>query len=129
MSDTEIFEKIRVLDEARIAATVAGDIARLEPLIGKSLRYVHGSGVDEDRALYLQRLGDGFYDYQQLVSIARVFRQFGDVVLVNGDIEIDVIVREKGHKHFRSRYLQAWALEAGSWRMVSWQSTPLPENL
>ncbi len=126
MPDTELFEHILALDEARIAATLAGDVARLEPLIGKSLRYVHSSGTDEDRALYLQRLGDGFYDYQQLVSIARAFRRFGDMVLVNGDVEIDVIVREKGRKHFRSRYLQAWALEGDAWRMVSWQSTPLP---
>lgn len=126
MSDTETFEQVLALDEARIAATLAGDVARLEPLIGKSLRYVHSSGTDEDRALYLQRVGDGFYDYQQLVSIARAFRRFGEVVLVNGDVEIDVVVREKGRKQFRSRYLQAWALEDGSWRMVSWQSTPLP---
>jgi|SRR5690606_13879922 len=126
MSDTETFEQVLALDEARIAATLAGDVARLEPLIGKSLRYVHSSGTDEDRALYLQRVGDGFYDYQQLVSIARAFRRFGEVVLVNGDVEIDVVVREKGRKQFRSRYLQAWALDDGSWRMVSWQSTPLP---
>lgn len=127
MTDTELFEQILELDEARVAATLAGDIARIEPLIGSTLRYVHSSGTDEDRALYLQRLADGFYDYQQLVSVARAFRRFGDVVLVNGDVDIDVIVREKGRKQFRSRYLQAWALEGGSWRMVSWQSTPLPK--
>ncbi len=126
MSDTELFERILALDEARIAATLAGDVSRLEPLIGSTLRYVHSSGTDEDRKLYLQRVGEGFYDYRQLASIARAFRRFGDVVLVNGDVEIDVVVREKGRKHFRSRYLQAWALEDGSWRMVSWQSTPLP---
>src|SRR5690606_12849936 len=124
MPDTELFEQILALDEARVAATLAGDTTRLEPLIGRSLRYVHSSGTDEDRALYLQRVAEGFYDCQQLVSIARAFRRFGDVVLVNGDVEIDVIVREKGRKHFRSRYLQVWALEEGSWRMVSWQSTP-----
>ena len=126
MSDTELFDHLLALDEERIAATLAGDAARLEPLIGSSLRYVHSSGTDEDRALYLQRVSEGFYDYRQLVSIARAFRRFGDVVLVNGDVEIDVVVRDKGRKHFRSRYLQAWALEDGGWRMVSWQSTPLP---
>ncbi|MFA7505790.1 MAG: nuclear transport factor 2 family protein [Burkholderiaceae bacterium] len=127
MMETELFDQILALDEARIAATLAGDLSRLEPLMGSSLRYVHSSGTDEDRALYLQRVGEGFYDYQQLIPIARDCRRFGDVVLVNGDVEIDVIVREKGRKHFRSRYLQAWALEKGSWRMVSWQSTPLPQ--
>lgn len=126
MTDTELFDHILALDEERIAATLAGDAGRLDPLIGSSLRYVHSSGTDEDRALYLQRVAEGYYDYRKLASIARAFRRFGDVVLVNGDVEIDVVVREKGRKHFRSRYLQAWALEDGEWRMVSWQSTPLP---
>lgn len=126
MTETELFEHILALDEARVAATLAGDVARLEPLIGSSLRYVHSSGTDEDRSLYLERVGGGFYDYQRLGSIARAFRRFGEVVLVNGDVEIDVVVREKGRKQFRSRYLQVWALENGGWRMVSWQSTPLP---
>ncbi|MCO5119651.1 MAG: nuclear transport factor 2 family protein [Burkholderiaceae bacterium] len=126
MTETELFEHILALDEARVAATLAGDVARLEPLIGSSLRYVHSSGTDEDRSLYLERVGGGFYDYQRLTSIVRAFRRFGEVVLVNGDVEIDVVVREKGRKQFRSRYLQVWALENGSWRMVSWQSTPLP---
>lgn len=126
MTETELFEHILALDEARVAATLAGDVARLGPLIGSSLRYVHSSGTDEDRSLYLERVGGGFYDYQRLTSIARAFRRFGEVVLVNGDVEIDVVVREKGRKQFRSRYLQVWALENGSWRMVSWQSTPLP---
>ena len=126
MTETELFEHILALDEARVAATLAGDVARLEPLIGSSLRYVHSSGTDEDRSLYLERVGGGFYDFQRLSLIADAFRRFGEVVLVNGDVEIDVVVREKGRKQFRSRYLQVWALENGSWRMVSWQSTPLP---
>lgn len=125
-TDTTLFDLILTLDEARIDATLAGDAARLEPLIGRTLRYIHSSGTDEDRALYLQRVGDGFYDYHRLDSIARAFRHFGEVVLVNGDVAIDVTVRDKGRKQFRSRYLQAWALEDGNWKMVSWQSTPLP---
>src|SRR5690606_7232611 len=126
MTDTELFDHILALAEERIAATLAGDAARLERLIGRTLRYARSIGTDEDRALYLRRVSEGFYDYRQLVSIARAFRRFGDVVLVNGDVEIDVVVRDKGRKQFRSRYLQAWALEDGNWRMVSWQSTPLP---
>lgn|SRR5690606_3695566 len=126
MTDTELFDRILALDAERIAATLAGDVARLEPLVGSSLRYVHSSGTDEDRALYLRRVSEGFYDYQGLVPVARDLRRFGDMVLVNGDVDIDVIVRDKGRKQFRSRYLQAWALEDGNWRMVSWQSTPLP---
>lgn len=126
MSDTEVFEQIAALDAQRSAAVLAADIAGLEPLLGSTLRYVHSSGTDEDRAQYLERLRDGFYDYRDLVSLRRDMRRYGDTVLVHGDVEIDVIVREKGQKRFRSRYLQVWAREDGAWRMVAWQSTALP---
>lgn len=127
MTDTELFAHVTGLDDARTAAILAGDFDRLESFLGNGLRYIHSSGADEDRATYLARLRDGYYQYRGLVSLARDFRRYGDVVLVNGDVEIDVIARRTVHKHFRSRYLQVWALEAEGWKMVSWQSVALPD--
>ncbi|MGE0311642.1 MAG: nuclear transport factor 2 family protein [Lautropia sp.] len=121
-----IIGAIEALDAERSAATLAADRSALERIIGDDLRYVHGSGADEDKAKYLERLGNGYYDYQSLKVLRRDFRVLGDVVLVNGDIDIDVIVEKTKHKRFTSRYLQVWARRAAGWQMVSWQSTPLP---
>ena len=60
--------------------------------------------------------------------IAEVFRSsevLGDVVLVNGDLRIDVEVKGT-RKVVLSRYLQVWARRPGGWQMVSWQSVPVP---
>ncbi|MGB7184716.1 MAG: nuclear transport factor 2 family protein [Burkholderiaceae bacterium] len=125
MSDQTIFETITGLDDARATATVAGDIDKVEAVLASTLCYVHGSGGQEDRALYLKRLREGFYDYKGLRSIRRDFRRFGDVVLVHGDINIHVVVNG-AEKDFESRYLQVWTLERDEWKMAAWQSTPLP---
>lgn len=125
-NEQDIIKTIEALDAERSAATIAADRPALERLIGEDLRYIHGSGADESKALYLERLGNGYYDYQSLKPGKRDFRVLGEVVLVNGDIDIDVIVDKTKHKQFTSRYLQVWAKRAAGWQMISWQSTPLP---
>ena len=124
MKDQEIFDHLTELDNERQRATIAGEIDKVEAVLGSSLRYVHGSGTDEDRDLYLQRLRDGFYDYQDMKPIRRDFRKFGDTVLVNGDMQIHVIVNGT-EKNFTGRYLQVWVLEANAWKFVAWETTPI----
>jgi ketosteroid isomerase-like protein len=50
----------------------------------------------------------------------------GDVVLVNGDLRINVEVAGT-KKIVMSRYLQVWAKRALGWQMVSWSSVPIPQ--
>ncbi len=125
MTDDELFTEIARRDEQRQQALLRADIDEVERYLGSSLRYLHASAVDEDRALYLQRLRSGHYQYQNLQTTHRDMRRFGDTVLVNGEIRIHVIVKG-AEKDFRGRYLQVWALEAGRWMMVAWQTTRVP---
>lgn len=124
MQDQAVFDHITELDNARQAATVAKDFDAVEAIIGSSLRYIHGSGTDEDRGLYLERLRGGFYDYKSMTPIRREFRRFGDSVLVHGDMQIHVIV-DGTEKNFKGRYLQVWANEGADWKFVAWETTPL----
>jgi hypothetical protein len=125
MSDAAgIIAEIEALEARRIAATVGKDWAVVERLLADDLRYVHGSGVDESKSLYLERLRSGHYDYKALTPVKRDFRVCPGVVLVNGDLEIDV-VSGGTPRAFVSRYLQVWVQGADGWRMASWQSTPL----
>lgn len=127
MSDDALFETITAIEEARTRATVAGDVEAIGNLVAANLCYVHGSGTQEDRALYLERLGSGFYDYKELTSRRRHFWRAGDAVMVNGDLTIHVIVNGT-EKKFDTRYLQVWTQEDGNWKMSAWQSTPLPAS-
>lgn len=128
MNESAVIASIKELEKKRLDATIAGDIAVLRELLGDDLRYVHASGADETRQQYLDKLASRHYVYKALVPGHRDFRVFGDVVLVNGHIGIEVISNGKD-KLIQSKYLQVWAQRAGRWQMVAWQSTQEPMAL
>ncbi len=125
MNDEAVFNTIKALDAQRTQALLAGDIDKVESFLGSSLHYVHSSSTDEDRALYLQKLRDGFYQYKALESTGQDYRRFGDTVIINGKIHVHVIAGGN-NKDFNARYTQIWVVENGDWKMVGWQTTLLP---
>lgn len=128
MTDTQAATSaVEAAEAKRIAATLARDFDTVANLIGDDLHYVHSSAVFEDKATYLQRLREGYYRYRGLTVKSRSLRVLGDVVLINGDIHIEVEVQGAA-KDVMSRYLQVWAKRNGRWLMVSWHSTPMPKQ-
>ena len=126
MSDKDIIQEIESLDTKRSQAILSKDYKALELLIGEDLRYIHSSSVQEDKKQYLDKLASGHYIYHGLDVLQREFRVIGDVVLVNGDLRINVEVAGT-KKIVMSRYLQVWAKRTSGWQMVSWSSVPIPQ--
>jgi ketosteroid isomerase-like protein len=118
-------QAIEAADAERARATLGKDAATLDRVLADDLLYVHSSATAESKALYVERVVTGYYDYRSLTNLRRAFRVYGDVALVDGDVRIEVIVAGTP-KDFVSRYLQVWTRRQGAWRMVSWQSTPIP---
>lgn len=123
--DTNDIKAIEEADARRTKATLDKDTATLATLFGDDLLYVHGSGTAETKEQYIGLIASRHYDYRSLTQLRRSFRGYGDLVLVDGDVRIQVVV-PAGERNFVSRYLQAWAKRDGRWQMVSWQSTPMP---
>ena len=123
--DTQDIKAIEEADARRAKATIDKDTATLQTLLGDDLLYVHGSGTSETKEQYIGLIASRHYDYRSLTQIRRSMRGYGDLVLVDGDVRIQVVV-PTGERNFVSRYLQAWAKRDGRWQMVSWQSTPIP---
>ena len=126
MSDKDIIQEIESLDAKRSQAILSKDYKALELLIGEDLRYIHSSSVQEDKKQYLDKLASGHYIYHGLDVLQREFRVIDDVVLVNGDLRINVEVAGT-KKIVMSRYLQVWAKRTSGWQMVSWSSVPIPQ--
>jgi uncharacterized protein (TIGR02246 family) len=118
-------QAIEAIDARRVDATLAQDAAALREIFGDDLIYVHGSAVAESRDVFIERATTGFYVYRALTTQRRNYRELGDVVLVDGDVRIQVCVKGTD-KDFVTRYLQVWARRDGRWQMISWQSTPVP---
>jgi len=121
---SNVINELESLDGRRMAAAIAKDRTTLQALLADDMRYVHSSGIDEDRATYVERCCNGHYDYQGFTSLRRDWRLYGDVALCNGDVQIEVKVQGTA-KTIQSRYLQVWTRGPKGWRMASWQSTPL----
>ena len=126
MSNKDVIQEIESLDAKRSQAILNKDFKALELLIGEDLRYIHSSSVQEDKKQYLEKLASGHYIYHGLDVLQREFRVMGDVVLVNGDLRINVEVAGT-KKIVMSRYLQVWAKSTSGWQMVSWSSVPIPQ--
>lgn len=126
MNDQDTIAHIEDLDAKRAAFILARDFAGLAPLIAEDLRYVHSSAVLENKQQYMDKLTSGHYAYRSMNIIQREMRVIGDVVLVNGDVRIEVAVNGTP-KVVMSRYLQVWAKRSAGWQMVSWQSVPIPQ--
>jgi ketosteroid isomerase-like protein len=116
---------ILTVERARQAACLAGEAERVAEFMSDDCVYVHSSAQAESKEEMLERFRAGTLVYKALDMSAVSVRAYGDVVLINGDMHIDVITNG-AHKDFVSRYLQVWRTENGVSKMVSWQSTPIP---
>ena len=120
----EVIREIEAADARRCRATIERDAATLEDLFGEDLLFVHAGAVAEDKARYIARVCRSAYRYRALTYLRRGFRVYGDTVLVDGDLRLQVDT-PGGARDFVVRFLQAWVRRERRWQMVSWQSTPL----
>jgi ketosteroid isomerase-like protein len=121
----QLAERIAALEDDRYQAMIAGDIERLSRLLSDRLTYTHSTALTESKAEYLASVAKGVFRYRDIKISERVIRDASGAALVTGRITIDVLI-DGQPKLLQSRFLNVWIEEAGGWRMIAWQSTPLP---
>ena len=57
---------VRKAEEARIAATLKGDVAALQALLAEGMTYVHSSAKLETRQEFLDLIKTGYYQYKSI---------------------------------------------------------------
>src|SRR5439155_12170562 len=112
------------LERQRIAAMVKKDIARLDALLADDLSYTHSGGTTDTKASFLTLIKErGRYlgvDY----SNTQVIPWAGNTVVVRGRAEI----RLENTPSYGVLFMDVWALRNGSWKMVAWQATRIPDT-
>jgi hypothetical protein len=119
------FTAVRQADDARVAATKAGDRAALEAIFSDSLNYAHSSGAVNDKQTYINAIVGGKTKYAAITFENRKFTAAGPgVVLITGH---ETLVEVKGGKSdtLVLNFLGVWHLENGAWRFLAWQSNRL----
>jgi hypothetical protein len=109
-------------DKARLTAMMAGDGEALGRLMSDQLRFVHSDGRVESKADYVKNMMAGDTQYVDArTSELETMQISPDVVVVLGVQEMRKRLGPDW-SNIKLRYLAVWRNEAGTWRMIAWQS-------
>lgn len=123
-TDDAIAAAVRAADDERIAATVAGDRARLGAVYSDELRYCHSNGRVDTKASQIEGLVAGPNRYEAFEYKDRAFKPIAPgVVLMTGRVLMHMANKGTGQKSSLDlNFLAVWREESGRWRFVAWQS-------
>ena len=123
--DADLQKNILDLEKKRIAAMVTKDLAALDSLLADDLSYTHSGGSTDSKASFITLIKErGRYlgvDYTN----PQVIPWGGNSVVVRGVAKI----RLEGTPSYDVLFMDVWALRNGSWKMVAWQATRVPEQV
>lgn len=117
----------RAADDARVAAMISADPAKLAAVFSDDLLYVHSSGKEDTKATFTEALTSGKSKYNTIRYEQRDFREVAPgLVLVNGRCRVQ-LGKAAPYTELHLSFLAAYRLEKGVWRFLAWQSCRMPE--
>jgi len=114
------------LDKKRMTAMAQKDVAALKTMICKGLVYTHSSGRQDTKQSLLDGMESGSTVYTSMVPSEVKAQDLGNAVVLTGVAAISVDSKGKSNS-FRVRFTDVYENQNGTWRMITWQSTKLPE--
>ena len=119
-------EMIIELDKKRMTATAQKDTGALKTMLCKGLVYTHSSGRQDTKQSLIDGIESGSTVYTSLVPSEVKAQDLGNAVVLTGVAAISV--NSKGNANsFRVRFTDVYENQNGTWRMIAWQSTKIPE--
>lgn len=113
-------------DDERLAATKAGDAARLGAIFSDDLRYCHSSGKVDNKASLTASLVSKASVYESFDYKERTFTLIGaGLATMAGRVIVHVGPAGKPAE-LDLAYLAIWREEKGKWRFLAWQSCKMP---
>ena len=118
--------RVIALDKERMQAMVDQDAAKLKNMICKDLIYTHSSARLDTKESLISNMESGATVYKACTPSDVVALDLGDSVVLTG--RADITVEAHGNPNsFSARFTDVWQNQDGTWRMVAWQSTKLPD--
>jgi hypothetical protein len=114
------------LDKKRMTATAQKDIAALKNMLCKGLVYTHSSGRQDTKQSLIDGIESGSTVYTSIEPSEVKAQDLGNAVVLTGVAAISVNSGGKPNS-FRVRFTDVYENQNGTWRMVTWQSTKIPD--
>ena len=115
-------DEIIALENRRVEAMTKGDANALDEILADDLIYTHSTARIDTKASFIEAITSGRSNYRSVERKDVNVRQFGDSAVVTGYAKFHV-----GDNKFEARFIDVYAKRNGSWQMVAWQSTKLPD--
>src|SRR5215510_3346998 len=110
--------EVRKADEARIAATIKGDVAALSALFADGMTYVHSSAKLETRQEFLDLIKSGFYQYKSIAPRDVTVRFYGDTAIMAGLADIEVVSGGTPGSP-KLRFTEVWVKGKSGWQLAA----------
>ena len=115
----------RAADDARVAAMVSADPAKLAAAFSDDLIYVHSNGKVDTKATFAPAIASGKSVYHSVTYEQRDFREVAPgLVLMTARCRVQLGKTAPFNELYLS-VLAAYRLENGAWRFLAWQSCKL----
>ena len=119
-------ETIVELDKKRMTAMAQKDVATLKNVLCKGLVYTHSSGRQDTKQSLIEGMESGKTVYTSIVPSDVKAQDLGNAVVLTGVAAISVNSSGKPNS-FRVRFTDVYENQNGTWRMITWQSTKIPD--
>src|SRR5947207_5532215 len=114
------------LDRQRMEAMAKKDLATLNEVLSDDLIYTHSSARLDTKQSLIGNMESGSTVYTSVVPSDVKAQDLGDTVVLTGSCRIGVNSGGRANS-FGVRFTDVYANRGGSWQMVTWQSTRLPD--
>ncbi|MEY2882086.1 MAG: hypothetical protein RLZZ15_4466 [Verrucomicrobiota bacterium] len=115
----------RAADDARVAAMISADPAKLAAAFSDDLIYVHSNGKVDTKATFAPAIASGKSVYHAVSYEQRDFREVAPgLVLMTARCRVQLGKAAPFNELYLS-VLAAYRLENGAWRFLAWQSCKL----
>ena len=115
----------RAADDARVAAMISADPAKLAAAFSDDLIYVHSNGKVDTKATFAPAIASGKSTYHAVTYEQRDFREVAPgLVLMTARCRVQLGKTAPFNELYLS-VLAAYRMEKGAWRFLAWQSCKL----
>ncbi len=119
-------DRIIALDKERMQAMADKDIAKLNSMLCKDLIYTHSTARLDTKESLIGNMESGATVYTSVEPSEVKSQDLGDAVVLTGVAQINVVANGTPNS-FGVRFTDVYQNQDGTWRMVAWQSTKLPD--
>ncbi len=115
------------LETARYRAVIDGDFEAFRRLCHADLVYTHSDSARDTLGSYIDKCQSGFYTYSRIDHPVEDVLVVGDTAVVVGQMSASITAGGKP-KELRNNSIAVWVKDTGSWLLLAYQPTPLPDG-